>query len=231
MQRDQRMVQKGGTKHTFAATPEREEAMGTKVCPRCGETLFADMDVCYGCLYDFSRDEAGRAKQRQAEPPLTEVTKPIAIPGGADPLAAIELDEIDDEPPSEPRHSRKDEVGSADDTFDLAAVSKELSAAPDKQPLSVLVESEDLRVCVPLPAQGIVVGRGDASDILLKARSVSRRHLRLVPCGEKVLVEDCGATNPALVDGVPLEGSAVLGVGAQVDVCGTVLKIGCPSTD
>lgn len=30
---------------------------GTKTCPRCGEELFADMDVCYGCLYDFWREQ------------------------------------------------------------------------------------------------------------------------------------------------------------------------------
>ena len=26
-----------------------------KTCPRCGAQLFEDMDICYGCLYDFSR--------------------------------------------------------------------------------------------------------------------------------------------------------------------------------
>lgn len=30
-----------------------------RVCPRCGASLFADMDVCYGCLYDFSRSHGG----------------------------------------------------------------------------------------------------------------------------------------------------------------------------
>lgn len=29
---------------------------GVKRCPRCGETLFDDMSVCYGCLYDFERE-------------------------------------------------------------------------------------------------------------------------------------------------------------------------------
>ena len=24
-------------------------------CPRCGAELFEDMDVCYGCLYDFTK--------------------------------------------------------------------------------------------------------------------------------------------------------------------------------
>ena len=32
----------------------------TKVCPRCGERVYADMTVCYGCLFDFSRG-MGRA--------------------------------------------------------------------------------------------------------------------------------------------------------------------------
>ena len=32
----------------------------TKTCPRCGSELYADMSVCYGCLYDFSRDRPYR---------------------------------------------------------------------------------------------------------------------------------------------------------------------------
>lgn len=44
-----------------------EEKMGDagerqlRTCPRCGAKLFADMGICYGCLYDFSR-ERGRAR-------------------------------------------------------------------------------------------------------------------------------------------------------------------------
>lgn len=26
-----------------------------KACPRCGATMFEDMSVCFGCLYDFNR--------------------------------------------------------------------------------------------------------------------------------------------------------------------------------
>lgn len=33
---------------------------GTKVCPRCGAELYEDMNICYECLYDFSRDRARR---------------------------------------------------------------------------------------------------------------------------------------------------------------------------
>lgn len=39
---------------------------GTKRCPRCGAVLFDDMEVCYACLYDFSKD---RAAQRRAQMP------------------------------------------------------------------------------------------------------------------------------------------------------------------
>lgn len=39
----------------------------TKVCPRCGAKLYADMNVCYGCLYDFSRNAS---RSERAELPL-----------------------------------------------------------------------------------------------------------------------------------------------------------------
>lgn len=28
-------------------------SFGTKICPQCGQELFIDMAVCYGCLYSF----------------------------------------------------------------------------------------------------------------------------------------------------------------------------------
>lgn len=32
----------------------------TKRCPVCDEELFEDMNICYGCLYDFSRTSSDR---------------------------------------------------------------------------------------------------------------------------------------------------------------------------
>lgn len=41
---------------TIARESEKTAPMSlTKTCPRCGSVVFADMDVCYGCLYDFNR--------------------------------------------------------------------------------------------------------------------------------------------------------------------------------
>ena len=42
----------------------------TKRCPVCDEELFEDMNICYGCLYDFSRisldREQGKNEDRQS---------------------------------------------------------------------------------------------------------------------------------------------------------------------
>ena len=45
-----------------------------KTCPRCGEELFADMQVCYGCLYDFTRSDNGPSEIAEAldEPERSE---------------------------------------------------------------------------------------------------------------------------------------------------------------
>lgn len=40
---------------TAQATSSKQDGGPTKVCPSCGATLFADMNICYGCLYDFTK--------------------------------------------------------------------------------------------------------------------------------------------------------------------------------
>lgn len=238
MQNEQRLAPhglQGGTKYSFATTrADDDESPGIKVCPRCGQALFADMDVCYGCLYDFSRDGAGSSAETSGSDKTD--AKPIVIPGGADPLASIELDEIDDEPEpiAEPRHSRR-ESSSAEDTINLSVL--ESPGVSSQQNVSnaqaaafcIVVDTGDARVCVPIPSQGLSVGRGDANDIVLRSRSVSRRHLRMAPLSRGVLVEDCGATNPAMLGDEPLEGGVLLEVGDSVSVCGTSLEIAAVS--
>ncbi len=44
-------------------SPESE----IKTCPCCGATLFADMDICYGCLYDFSSEKVPQNQLCSAE--------------------------------------------------------------------------------------------------------------------------------------------------------------------
>lgn len=227
------------TKYVFAGTPERGTEVGTKVCPRCGEILFEDMDVCFGCLYSFAKDVSGI---KAAGPPtvagavsarLRESLSDTAV----DLLDSIELDEIDDDvpedvvdddPPVQARHRRCDKP-SADDTLDLSSAKN--IEPPENEPspkrvLTIIACSKDMQVKVPLPKRGLTVGRGEGNDIVLFSPSVSRQHLVLLPGQDEVVVEDRGATNPALVDGEPLEGSRRIGVGELVVVCGTKLRVG-----
>lgn len=226
-------AQTGGTRYVFAGTREREGLAGTKTCPRCGEVLFADMDVCYGCLYDFARDERTRAKsegQRQGLATPAPSTEAVGTSPGEDLLASIELDEIDDEPLAPPRHRKEmgSPTDSPDDTLDLSGqVEADLThiVAAAQNAFCVIASSSDMQVRIPLPESGLSVGRGEGNDIVLRSRSVSRSHLRLVPMGSHVLAEDCGATNPAMVDGAPLDGVIDLEPGDVVNVCGTTFEV------
>lgn len=249
------------TRYVFAGSPEEREGVGYKTCPRCGEILFADMDVCYGCLYDFSRDDRARSEalQRQRLRVLSGSKQAQGSSSGVlgslpDPLDAIELDEIDDDPPQDdlasprgeervqsiPRHSKEQRLSPAD-TIDLSVASPDdlegdaSAGDPDETRLvtgvymppkfRVIARSRDMQVKVPLPGQGLMVGRDDANDIVLFSRTVSRSHLRLVPTDDHVLAQDCGATNPAQAHGKPIEGTVRLVEGEEVEVCGTLLRI------
>ena len=226
------------TRYVFAGTQEHdEEEAQTKICPRCGELLFADMDVCFGCLYDFARDSEGRARGGgHAYPTARRPAHDSGVIAGSDPLDGIELDEIDEEielpsaettqegPPVLPRHSKL-RVNPAESTLDLASLE-----APSAQPVArgdfdIVVRSAEMQLRIPLPAGGLSIGRGEGNDVILCARSVSRQHLRMLPLVDAVLVEDLGATNPATINEVALEGTAQLAPGQTVVVCGTEFEV------
>ena len=71
----------------------------TKVCPRCGARLYEDMNICYGCLYDFSRDAvppeepagSGPAQEGAGERPGPDDTQDLTLPPEA--LSRVE-DEV-----------------------------------------------------------------------------------------------------------------------------------------
>ncbi len=245
LQREQRnvMSQTQRSKYVFAGRPvETPEDAQTKVCPRCGAVLFADMDVCYGCLYDFTRDSAGWhgtvAGGFAGKPELT-----AQVPLVDDSLDTIAIDEIDDEDDSDgavgerraavdeapsaqkPRHRRSStsEGDSADSTLDLS--SAVTAAGESAGGLSVLISSPTMRVCVPVPEQGLLVGRDESNDIVLRSRTVSRNHLRLVPQGRSLAVEDLGATNPAMLLGAPIGQQSQIGPGQSVAICDTTLTV------
>lgn len=44
----------------------------TKRCPVCDEELFEDMNICYGCLYDFSRTSSDREQGKYEAHPSAQ---------------------------------------------------------------------------------------------------------------------------------------------------------------
>ena len=63
----------------------------TKLCPRCGAELYADMSICYGCLYDFTRGTPeGAGPGRGAGAPAGDTAEllaagPVECVGTAEP--------------------------------------------------------------------------------------------------------------------------------------------------
>lgn len=235
--------QAGGTKYVFAGSSERERDVGVKVCPRCGQILFEDMDVCFDCLYSFKKDAfrfqnlPEPTKQGVANTPsnLSDEWHTTAPDHANELLDDMELDEIDevdermpdttnDEPVPNARH-RKPEPASQDDTIDFAQLQLTESAPPQIRQFCVVVRTKDMRVRVPVPTPGLTVGRGEDNGIVLRSRLVSRQHLVLLPQEDGVSVQDCGATNPTLVQGQPLEGSVLAGAGDLIDICGITLEV------
>lgn len=51
----------------------------TKVCPRCGAELYADMGVCYGCLYDFEREVSHPKQSTPSLPSGPGDTMPLFV--------------------------------------------------------------------------------------------------------------------------------------------------------
>ena len=195
----------------------------TKVCPRCGEELFADMRVCYGCLYEF--------------PPARDVTAPAssAVPKTEESASAAEEPAlpglVEDEPFLWDAGLPPAESGWEDDTLDLSGVGNKAIAtaasSPDTQPSSreVLcwVRTPSMEVRLPIPNEGLVIGRDQTCDVVLRSHAVSRSHVRILPAqdGEEGMrVIDLGATNPAIFSGREVRGEVLVPLGWTVSICG-----------
>lgn len=168
------------------------EVPRTKTCPQCGQVLFEDMDICYGCLYDFSRS-------RKVPSGLPEVM-------------------VDDAEPLPQGASLVGQVGAVDRWRDGAT-------ALGEQGLALFVQTGDVDVVVPLPRQGLLVGRMPTNDVVLHSRAVSALHARISYEGDGALVEDCGATNPIVLKGREVVGSRHLSAGDTINVCGTLMTL------
>jgi pSer/pThr/pTyr-binding forkhead associated (FHA) protein len=75
-----------------------------------------------------------------------------------------------------------------------------------------------LREIVPVPPQGLSIGRGADQDIRLPDRTVSRRHCRIDVADDRYWLDDAGSLNDTLLNGEPVRGRAELHDRAQLTV-------------
>ena len=67
-------------------------------------------------------------------------------------------------------------------------------------------------------SEGVVLGRGDGSDIVLEDSFASSRHARLVPHGDVIVLEDLGSTNGTYLNDEPLRGPQPLHPGDRIRI-------------
>ena len=92
-------------------------------------------------------------------------------------------------------------------------------------PFLLAVFSRSMNVRIPLPWDGVVVGRGSECDIVLHDRAVSRRHVRIERRDDGVFACNLGARNAPLLNGLPIVGERKMGVGDRLVVCDTELVL------
>lgn len=176
------------------------EELATKTCPQCGQMLFQDMSVCYGCLYDFSR-EGTRRVPLLPDPVLDREMK------------VVESEDLEEEP-----------TLVADDGASVFGGVTRVAHEPERG-LALFIQTGDVDLTVPVPSQGLMVGRLATNDIVLHSRAVSKRHVFVIPCGWTLLVQDQGATNPAILKGQEVTGGQTMCLGDTLNICGSLLTL------
>ena len=180
---------------------------GTKVCPRCGEVVFDDMSVCYGCLYDFSKDTKKDEDVVVARRELCSALPADGLPG-----------------PDAGEPGPDAGKPGADDALDLTAPLEVVAGGVP----AVLVRTGSVDFLMDVPPDGLVVGRDPSCDLVLHSPAVSARHVRLLPTQGGISVVDLGATNPAVLSGRPVRGVELARAGETLDVCGALVTVvGC----
>lgn len=144
-----------------------DPASRLKVCPQCGEKLFADMDVCYACLYDYRAAQNERGDQlmpgvghgvtRRAD---TMPEQSVTTPPSPARVTALEHPLPADMRPTPPQPSSQ-ELCHAEDS------EPQMAANPGSQEY-LRVMTEDMDVMMPVPAEGLVVGPRDDCDLVVR---------------------------------------------------------------
>lgn len=192
----------------------------TKRCPVCDEELFADMDVCYGCLYDFSREPRPIVMDDVPpfDPPYTTYF-PARAHDGADGCADdgwVYNDTIPNDIAATAAYKTLAQSASARASPGVAV------AHDDMHYVRVHNDGIDVTVCF---SDELSIGRLELNDVVLHSKAVSRTHSCFRADHGQVYIEDRGATNPARLRGRAISAPVAVHRGDHVDVCGTIFTL------
>jgi len=77
-----------------------------------------------------------------------------------------------------------------------------------------------------LPVAGpVTIGRSPGSDIVIADDYISSAHARIVPSGERIVLEDLGSTNGTVVNGRRITSPVTLAPGDEIDLGTVRLKV------
>ena len=89
-----------------------------------------------------------------------------------------------------------------------------------------VVSGPDCGRTLPLPPDGLTVGRSAGCALALDDAALSRRHARLSVTASGVVVHDLGATNGVAVDGMAIgRSAAAIRVGSRVRLGDTIIRL------
>src|ERR1043166_3188722 len=136
--------------------------------------------------------------------PRTNPTATSLISKGS---VAAELDEMLAEPVSKksPTIPKKGKRDKAENTLD-DALDDETASIPAASPWKLLVQGVPTNLTTIIFDRPIVIGRDRTCDVVLDHKSVSRRHVRIVPWKDRVIVQDLGSSNGVIVKSKRREG-------------------------
>lgn len=180
-----------------------QKHLSTKRCPVCDEELFSDMDVCYGCLYDFTRNTPS--------------------------VSSLENNQFEDEYEQKMLALGEDRYTQDVIPFDIPEETNTAAPAIPHVPVKqvsylIRIHNEIIDVTIPC-ASALVVGRLESCDVVLHTKAVSRTHIRFIPTETGLYVEDQGATNAALLHGRAIKTPTKIEIGDSVNVCGTLFTL------
>ena len=188
-------------------------------CPKCGERHQEGALRGCRCGHDFRAQAVGLLARRIREAKEAEAARVRAAEAAA--ARALEEARIAEEAAAQAAAAQ---AAAAQAAAAQAAAATAAIPPPSSPTLALELETPGVPPRTVTVDAVLVVGR-EEGDVILDDRRVSRRHLRLTPRRDGVLLEDLGSSNGTSVNGTRVGGPLLLRGGETVRLGQTVARV------